>query len=531
MSWVAATAASLGASEAALKLILGQVLGYPLMLLYRKHLASLDPGLQHAFFFLSGLLTGHWVIGADVVHSLYAVLGTYLILTAAGGTLTSVIVSFVFNLGYLLVGYLYTESEGYDICWTMPHCVLCLRLIGLTFDCYDGERARRLGPAVLSKDQSKSYLPDQPSLLEMLSHSFFIGGYFVGPQFPMRKYRAFVTPTYTAALPASPLPYGFKRLGLALCYMVFHIIGSSLLPSDWPASQDFASTPLLLRLLLMPIWVKVILAKYLFAWLVAEGVCVLSGLSFVEQRPDGSVDWRGCANVKVGRLETAVCFGQVIEAFNINTNHWVAVYVYKRFKFLGNQMVSQVITLVFLAVWHGFHFGYYLTFLNEFLTIRVEREFLALWSRSSRVEGWKKSLPWLEQALPVVGWLWVTVFLPHTFIPFSLLLWTPSMAAYGQTFFMMYVIYGLWWLVLKAQLKAVLGGPAKQKVEDPGLTEKVEEEEKKPVEVEEEKDLNSQVEEMKKDLGKPAEPIQDEAAIEEVDGFNEESRNAEEVST
>jgi hypothetical protein len=29
-----------------------------------------------------------------------------------------------------LVGYWYTASENYDICWTMPHCVLSLRLIG-----------------------------------------------------------------------------------------------------------------------------------------------------------------------------------------------------------------------------------------------------------------------------------------------------------------------------------------------------------------------------------------------------------------
>ena len=72
------------------------------------------------------------------------------------------------------VGYVYTETEGYDICWTMPHCVLSLKLIGLTFDCYDGERARRLGEGVLSKDQRKSFLPDNPSLLEMLSHRFYL---------------------------------------------------------------------------------------------------------------------------------------------------------------------------------------------------------------------------------------------------------------------------------------------------------------------------------------------------------------------
>ena len=40
----------------------------------------------------------------------------------------------------------------YDISWTMPQCVLCLRLIGLTWDVYDGARARR-EPDSLSPDQ------------------------------------------------------------------------------------------------------------------------------------------------------------------------------------------------------------------------------------------------------------------------------------------------------------------------------------------------------------------------------------------
>ena len=106
-----------------------------------------ETNVQHLFFFLSGILAGQWVIGGDVVHSLYAVgftklflflfrtemkyhysitsswwilflpygynthllqvLATYLILLCAGGTLVSVVVSFLFNFGYLLVGIIY----------------------------------------------------------------------------------------------------------------------------------------------------------------------------------------------------------------------------------------------------------------------------------------------------------------------------------------------------------------------------------------------------------------------------------------
>ncbi len=42
--------------------------------------------------------------------------------------------------GQLLFGYYFTESDQYDITWTTPQCILTLRLIGLTWDVYDGHR-------------------------------------------------------------------------------------------------------------------------------------------------------------------------------------------------------------------------------------------------------------------------------------------------------------------------------------------------------------------------------------------------------
>ena len=395
---------------------------------------------------LSGLIAGWFVIGEDLKHSIYAIAGTYLILVGAGGTLLSVIISFIFNFGYLLVGYYFTESEGYDICWTMPHCVLTLRLIGLTFDLYDGERARRLGRQALSKDQEETALEEAPSMLEIFSHSFFLGGYFVGPQIAMKKYKQFVSPTYQASLPGSPLSYGLKRLGLGFLYMLFHVVGSLWLPNDWPASQHFSSIPLVVRLLLLTVWCKGVLAKYLSAWLLAEGVCIFSGLAYSGQRKDGSPDWSGCANIKVRRLESARKLGHVIETFNINTNHWVAVYIYKRLKFLGSRTVSQVITLIFLAVWHGFHSGYYLTFINEFLVVKLEREFLSIWGRSKKAERWMEN-PSLVRLFNILGWLWCLFFLPFCFLAFPLLTFSKYYQAYSATYFLLYIVFGSWSLM------------------------------------------------------------------------------------
>lgn len=49
-------------------------------------------------------------------------------------------------------------------------------------------------------------------------------------------------------------------------------------------------------------------------------------------------------------------------------------YVYKRLKFLGNRYISQAAALVFLAVWHGLHSGYYMCFLLEFVIMKLEKD-------------------------------------------------------------------------------------------------------------------------------------------------------------
>ena len=56
--------------------------------------------------------------------------------------------------GYLCIGYYVTMTDSYMITWTTPQCVLTLRLIGLTYDVYDGQR---VGPP--------SFLVSYPPLL------------------------------------------------------------------------------------------------------------------------------------------------------------------------------------------------------------------------------------------------------------------------------------------------------------------------------------------------------------------------------
>ena len=191
--------------QAALKLVLGQLAGYPLLLFYRfitssikqvctshielmltwflnhfrRHIAHRETNLQHLYLFLSGFHKFHhyfhdllllsllrftsWSLGCwgrcdpQPLHNRFTCSSikvgfkwisttgaTYLILQVCGGTSLSVGLTFVLNLSYLLAGYwsascsmyfktlppLRYNGLEYDVSWTMPQCVLCLRLIG-----------------------------------------------------------------------------------------------------------------------------------------------------------------------------------------------------------------------------------------------------------------------------------------------------------------------------------------------------------------------------------------------------------------
>jgi lysophospholipid acyltransferase 5 len=99
------------------------------------------------------------------------------------------------------LGYWFTGTETYDIKWSMPHCVLTLRLIGLAFDVYDGHKKVcknivykmfQLKCVVLqeplSKDQVSNAIRRIPTLLEVAGYTYFPASFMVGPQFPMARY-------------------------------------------------------------------------------------------------------------------------------------------------------------------------------------------------------------------------------------------------------------------------------------------------------------------------------------------------------
>lgn len=182
--------------------------------------------------------------------------------------------------------------------------------------------------------------------------------------------------------------------------------------------------------------------------------CIRFGLSYngVENTESGQVTlWDGCNNIKLVRFEGATKFQHYIDSFNCNTNHFAAEYIYKRLKFLGNRHLSQLFTLLFLALWHGIRSGYYMTFFNEFIIIYMEKEFESIISKTDLYPKlWGSNAKYLLYAFLKT---YTIVFMGWSLIPFDLKTFHKWWNIYYSLYFSGFFIFLPWEFIYKPLLK------------------------------------------------------------------------------
>ncbi|XP_053689998.1 lysophospholipid acyltransferase 5 [Sabethes cyaneus] len=403
-----------GASPPAIRLILSVLVAYPLGAFYRNLKATAF--VKNLYTAGTGIAIVLFNYGFDLYHSASAVAVTYLLNAFFATSILLVPLSFCYHMGYLLIGYYFTTSDTYDIKWTMPHCVLVLRLIGLAFDISDSREKERLG----KKDDR---CVDPPSLLELIGFTYFPATVLVGPQFTMLRYRRFIDGLYEQHTTGAPA-YSAKKFLQGTFYLIVNQVGSQLVSDSYLLSADFEQESLFMKHIYMGLWGRCALYKYISIWLLAEGAAVLFGLTYIDAKP-GEREYdpdqlSGCTNIKVGVFENTSKFGHYVESFNVQTNHWTAVNVYKRLKFLNNRALSHFGALLFLAVWHGFHSGYYVTFFMEFLVIRMEKEIEPILQKNDYVQTLLQQ-PLVKTFVFVVLKLYTLVFAGWCLVPFVFL--------------------------------------------------------------------------------------------------------------
>ncbi|XP_052894137.1 lysophospholipid acyltransferase 5 [Anopheles moucheti] len=414
---VEALASVSGASVPAIRLILSVLLAYPIGTLYRQLKGGST--VRNLYIALTGLSIVVFNYGTDIYHSLLAVAVSFLCNTFLGRSTLLVPVSFSYHMGYLLIGYYYTTSDTYDIKWTMPHCVLVLRLIGLAFDLSDSRTKERNG-----KPDAKC-IP-APTLLELIAFTYFPATVLVGPQFSFLRYQRFIAGAYEPHTQNAPA-YAMKKFLQGVFYLVVNQVGTQYVSDAYLLSEEYEQESLFMKHIYLGAWGRITLYKYISIWLLAEGAAVIYGLTYIDAKPGEreycSDELSGCSNIKVGVFENTSKYGHYVESFNVQTNTWVANYVYKRLRFLNNRMLSHLGALFFLAVWHGFHSGYYITFLLEFMVIRMEKEVEPIFAKSDKLQQLLQQQP-LLRALVFVGLKYYTIvwagwcLVPFVFLSF-----------------------------------------------------------------------------------------------------------------
>lgn len=207
----------IGTTEPALKLLLSILMAYPLAIIYHDHFKQYA-SYRNMFFFVAGADMAFFNFGRSMYHNMIPVVVIYLSTKYLGPGKWNAIFSFAFNMGYLLIGYIMTESEDYDITWTMPHCVLALKLIALSFDLWDGD---------VIKTQLKNAVVNPPTLMELLGFVYFPSSFLVGPIFSFRRYKDYTNDIFPNDFVVIK-EQAMKRFLQGLAYLAAFQIGGML---------------------------------------------------------------------------------------------------------------------------------------------------------------------------------------------------------------------------------------------------------------------------------------------------------------
>ncbi|XP_032242937.1 lysophospholipid acyltransferase 5 [Nematostella vectensis] len=452
-----------GLSDPVLRLISSLLIAYPLALFYRVFLYRGNPTVQHIFFTATGLSITYYCYGLGTTHSVVNITLCYLLLLFGGPTTITVVLSFILNMGYLLLGYTANATGDYDVDWTTPHCVLCLRLISLTWNYYDGHEPKE----ILSPDKTTA-LKKLPSILEVFGNCYFCGGCVVGPLFPIKSYIDLVEGKLIDKKDDnnSCIPAGFLRFLGGIAYLGLHSGLAVVFSNDYLLSDNFQTFSYWNKMWIIGVWGRVALMKYLGVWLTSEGSCIISGLGYNGKTEDGKLQWDGLRNMKLSIYEVSYTYQHIVDSFNINTNKWVFKYCFKRLRFLGNKHVSHFLTLMFLALWHGIFIGYFFAFFMEFLIIIMEKQIFTMCVLISK-KRWSDLTAFSKAVLIAIQWPIRFNGLGYCAVPFCLLSWDRIHRVYSITYYTVPAVLATWFIlyptVIAPLVKALAPRPPSDK--------------------------------------------------------------------
>lgn len=289
-------------------------------------------------------------------------------------------IGFLFLMGHMSINHIdrqrANDKSAVDI--TGAQMVMVMKLSSFCWNIHDG----RLPKDQLSDSQKYSAITKFPGIVDYLGYVLFFPSLFAGPSFEYVDYRRWIDTTLFEVppgtdpskvpatrkkrkIPRSGRPAALKAAA-GLVWIFAFIQLSSYFTTDFVLSDAFLQYSFLRRVFTVFMLGFTARTKYYGVWALTEGACILSGMGYNSFDPKtGKVFWNRLQNVDPWAMETAQNSHAYLANWNKNTNHWLRNYVYLRVTPKGKKpgFRASLATFATSALWHGFHPGYYMTFI------------------------------------------------------------------------------------------------------------------------------------------------------------------------
>lgn len=429
--------------------VLGMFACYPLGVI----MAQIPFGYaRHVFSFILGAFLLQFTLGVQWIHHLISSLIAYGLILALPRKSVKMALP-IFAMGYMTLGHLhrqYVNYLGWDLDFTGTQMVLTQKLCMIGFNLYDGELLAKGKEDRAAKKCAPFALKEVPGLIEFLGYTFCFSNLLAGPATEYATYlksidgSIFKTPDGKTKIPNNILPILIPFV-TCLVNLGVHLTLTAKFPLLDPTDPQ-NNTPYILteEFLKLPFYIRyfhawaglfAIRQKYYFGWKNAEGAQNVWYAGFDGYDEEGKeIGWETANNIDIIKFEAAPDVSKMSKSWNKKTSAWLSKYVYMR---TGGSLAAVYSTSAF---WHGFYPGYYMFFLSVPIPSVTDR--LAK----------KKVSPYFSASdyslYGIVSTLATTITINYMILPFTMLAFEWSWAAYKSFYFFGHIGCVLYYLVL-----------------------------------------------------------------------------------
>ncbi|XP_059484313.1 lysophospholipid acyltransferase 6 [Neocloeon triangulifer] len=412
------------------------------------HPAKVSATTRHRVCLLFGIALSWFCYGKRTIHILGMPTICYIMMKVQGPTTAHRTVLFI-SLVYLSLIHLYhqfIEKNFFSVDVTGPMMVVTQKVTSLAYSLHDGnvEKKEKLKPM-----QALHAIKNLPSPLEYFSFVLQFQTILAGPLVLYNDYHNYIHGVALAECQSlasqgnnskfkdsyvepSPMKAVLNKVAGSIFCLVFFLWMIPLFPIGRVKDAEFLTTKgVPAQILYLIVATSLVRLKYYHAWLLADAISNASGLGLrVPTNPKEQPTWDLISNIDVIGFESGTSLRDSVSAWNKGTSTWLRLLVYER-----NTKMRTLQTYILSAIWHGFHPGYYLTFLSGALfTVAARSARRCLRHHFTGSIHYKQMYDWTT-------FLATRVLMGYVTFPFVLLEFWPCIRIYSHMY---------WWYHLLA---------------------------------------------------------------------------------